>query len=42
MTNRIRQKVIKMFKEIGSKMEIKANLKIVDFLDMTFNLCNGT
>ena len=42
VTNRIRKKVIKIFKEIGFKMEIKTNLKIVDFLDITFNLSNGT
>ena len=41
-TVKIRKEVIKIFKEIGFKMEIKTNLKIVDFLDMTFNLSNGT
>ena len=38
----IRKKVIKIFKKIGFKIEIKANLKIVDFLNITFNLTNGT
>ena len=42
VTNRIGKKVIKIFKEIGFKMEINTNLKIVDFLDITFNLSNGT
>ena len=40
--DRIRKNVIKIFKEVGFKIEIKANLKIVDFLDVTFNLTNGT
>ena len=41
-TDRIRKEVIKIFKEIGFKIEIKTNLKIVDFLDITFNLSNVT
>ena len=41
-TDRIRNEVIKIFKEIGFKIEIKTNLKIVDFLDITFNLSNVT
>ena len=32
----------KDFKEVGFKIKIKTNLKIVDFLDITFNLTNGT
>ena len=40
--DRIRKNVIKIYKEVGFKIEIKANLKIVDFLDVTFNLTNGT
>ena len=39
---RIRKEVIKIFKEIGFKTEIKTNLKVVDFLNITFNLSNGT
>ena len=31
-----------MFKEIGFKIEIETNLKIVNFLDVTFNLANST
>ena len=38
----IRKKVIKIFKDVGLKIEIKTNLKIVDFLDVTLNLSNGT
>lgn len=30
-----------MFKGIGFMIDIKMNLKIVDFLDLTFNLING-
>ena len=41
-TDRIRKEVIKIFKKIGFKIEIKTNLKVVDFLDITFNLSNGT
>ena len=41
-TDRIRKQVIKIFKEIGFKIAIKTNLKVVDFLDITFNLSNGT
>ena len=40
--DRIRKNVIKIFKEVGFKIEIRTNLKIVDFLDITFNLTNGT
>ena len=29
--------VIKIFKEIGFKIDIETNLKIANFLDMTFN-----
>ena len=31
-----------MFKEIGFKIEIETNLKIVNFLDVTFNLADST
>ena len=41
-TDRIRKEVIKIFKEVGFKIEIKSNLKVVDFLNITFNLSNGT
>ena len=36
--DRIRKEVIKIFKEIGFEIEIKTNLKVVDFLNITFNL----
>ena len=39
---KIRKVVIKTFKDVGFKIEIKTNLKIVDFLDVTLNLNKGT
>ena len=41
-TDRIRKEVIKIFKEIGFKIELQTNLKVVDFLDITFNLSSDT
>ena len=38
----MRKNIIKIFKYVRLKIEIKTNLKIVDFLDVTFNLENGT
>ena len=40
--DQIRKKVIKIFKDVRFKIEIKTNLKIVDFLDVPLNLSNGT
>ena len=40
--DRIRKDAIKTFKDVGFKIDIKTNLKVVDFLDATFNLSNGT
>ena len=40
--DRIRKNVIKIFKEVGFEIEIKTNLKIADFLKVTFNLTNDT
>ena len=40
--DQIREKFIKIFKEVDFKTEIKANLKSVDVSDVTFNLTNGT
>ena len=34
--------VIKIFKEVGFKIEIQTQLKIVNFLDEAFNLANCT
>ena len=41
-TNRIRKDIIEIFKNAGLKIEIKTNLHIVDFLDVTSNLLDGT
>ena len=41
-TDRIKKEVTKIFKEIGFKIEIKTDLKVVDFLDITYNLSNDT
>ena len=40
--DRVRKNVIKIFKEVGFKIKIQTHLKIVNFLDVTFNLANGT
>ena len=40
--NQLCKKIIKIFKEIDFKIDIETNLKIVDFLDITFNLINGS
>ena len=41
-TDKIRKKIISIFKNINFKIEIFANLTEVDFLDVTFNLENNT
>ena len=40
--DRVRKNVIKIFKEVGFIIEIQTHLKIVNFLDVTFNLASGT
>ena len=40
--DQLHKKIIKIFKEIGFKIDIETNFKIVDFLDITFNLINGS
>ena len=40
--NKIRKLIIKIFKDVGFKIKIKTDLKIVDFLDITLNLNKGT
>ena len=37
---KLRKDIMKCFKDHGLKITIKANLKIVNFLDVTFNLSN--
>ena len=41
-TDRARKTIIKVFKDIGFKLDIETNLKEVNFLDVTLNLINGT
>ena len=41
-TERIRKDIIEIFKNAGFKIEIKTKLHIVDFLDVTFSLSDGT
>ena len=41
-TDRIRKDRIEIFKKAGFKIEIKTNLHIVYFLDVAFNLLDGT
>ena len=40
--DKIRKEVINKFKEMGLNITIRVNMKIVDFLDVTFNLKDGT
>ena len=41
-TDKVRKNIIRVFKDIGFSLEIKTNLKEVDFLDVSLNLRNGT
>ena len=41
-SDKLRKDITKVFKEMGLSITIAANLKIVNFLDVTFNLQNGT
>ena len=41
-TDRKRKNIIKIFKELGFKIQIETKLKEVNFLDITLNLNNGT
>ena len=42
LTLKIQKKVIRAFEYMGLRIEIISNLKIVDFLDVTFNLSNNS
>ena len=37
----VRKNIIKIFKQVDLKIEIQTHLKIVNFLDVTFNLADG-
>ena len=41
-TNRMRKELLKIFKEISFKIEIQTNYNVVDILDISFNLSDGT
>ena len=41
-TERVEKKMIKSIKDYGLKITIKANVDIVNFLDITLDLCNNT
>ena len=41
-TDRIRKEIIQIFKSIGFQIDIQINLKVVDFLDVTFNLSENS
>ena len=38
---RTRKNIIKIFTDVGFGIDIETNSKVVDFLDITFNLNNG-
>ena len=41
VAERIKKDLIKSFNDLGLRITIQTNLKIVNFLDVTFNLSNG-
>ena len=42
LTESIRKNIKDIFKDLGFKVEITSNIKEVNFLDVNFNLINGT
>ena len=42
ISDRIRKEKIRIFKNGGFKIDIETNLHLVDFLDLTFDLLDGT
>ena len=40
--DRLRKDIIKLFKEMNLKVTIETNLMITDYLDVTFNLTDGS
>ena len=40
--DRMGKNIIKIFKDIGFAIDVETNFKIVDFLDIKFNINNGT
>ena len=41
-SDKTRKDIVNVFKDLGLKITIKTNLKIVNFLDVTLNLATGT
>jgi hypothetical protein len=41
-SDRMRKNIIRLFKSLGLSITIQTNLKVVNFLDVTFNLSTGT
>ena len=41
-SDKIKKTIIKTFKTIGFQIDININLKVVDFLDVTFNLTENS
>ena len=41
MAERAKKGIIESLKDLGLRITIQSNLKIVNFLDITLNLCNG-
>ena len=41
-TSKIQKKIIRVFRSLGLKIQISSNMKIVKFLDITFNLEDNT
>ena len=41
-TDKVGKNIIRVFKDIGFSLEVETNLKEVDFLDVSLNLCNKT
>ena len=39
--DRTRKNIIKIFKDVGFSIDIENDTKVVEFLDITFNLSNG-
>ena len=39
---RLKKRIVKMFKDCGLSTTVECNLKSVDFLDITFDLVNNT
>ena len=41
-TDKVRKNLTRVFKDIGFRLKNEINFKIIDFLDVSLNLLNGT